>query len=499
MENPLRRLAGDTAVYGFSTIVARLINYLLVVYHTRILDSAQYGIFTELYGYLTFLLVLLTYGMETGFFRFSSRKDQNPNMVFSTALVSLFSTSLLFFVLVTVNVGGVSAFVGYAHNPDYVLQLAGIIAIDAFMSIPFARLRYLGKAKLFAALKLSNVVFYVLVSVIFLSLLPKYFAENPHSFLLRWFSPTPNVGYIFLANVLSSIFTLLLLLPTIFGVKFSFSPALLRTMLIYSLPLLVAGLPGIANDYIDRVLFKHLYTNPAFALSQLGVYGANAKLAVLMVLFVQMFRYAAEPFFFSQTEKSDANSTRIMFADVMKYFVLFAMFIFLFVMFYVDLFGLLLGKDFRSGLGIVPILLIANVLLGVSFNLSMWYKLSGKTKYAVYITASGLLVTVLVNLFFIPLYGYYAAAWAHFFSYLVMVMLSYILGQRFYPIPYNLKAIGLYMALGLGIYAIFALASWYFDFSPATRIFVGTVFLFVYLFVVYRCEGRKIYAMFVKK
>jgi O-antigen/teichoic acid export membrane protein len=307
------------------------------------------------------------------------------------------------------------------------------------------------------------------------------------------------VGYIFLANVLSSTFTLLLLLPTIFGVKFSFSPVLLRTMLIYSLPLLVAGLPGIANDYIDRMLFKHLYADSAFALNQLGVYGANAKLAVLMVLFVQMFRYAAEPFFFSQTEKSSTDSARTMFADVMKYFVLFAMLIFLFVMFYVDLFGLLLGKDFRSGLGIVPILLIANVLLGISFNLSMWYKLSGKTKYAVYITASGLLVTVLVNLFFIPLYGYYAAAWAHFFSYLVMVALSYILGQKFYPIPYNLKAIGLYIALGLGIYAIFVFANRHFDFSLTLKTLVGTAFLLAYLFVVYRREGRNIYALFIKK
>jgi O-antigen/teichoic acid export membrane protein len=482
--NPLKRLAGDTAIYGLSTIVARLINYLLVAYHTRILDRAQYGIFTELYGYLTFLLVLLTYGMETGFFRFSSRKDQNPNQVFSVALISLFTTSLLFFVLVALNVGGVSSLIGYASNPDYVLQLAGIIAIDAFMCIPFARLRYLGKAKLFAALKLSNVVFYVLVSVIFLSFLPKYFAENPSSFLLRWFSPSPDVGYIFLANVLSSAFTLLLLLPTIFSIKFSFSWSLLRPMLIYSLPLLIAGLPGIANDYIDRVLFKHLYADPALALDQLGVYGANTKLAMLMVLFVQMFRYAAEPFFFSQADKSNM---RTMFADVMKYFVICAMLIFLLVALYVDIFALFTGKSFREGLDIVPVMLFANVLLGVSFNLSMWYKLSEKTRYAVYITFSGMLVTVLVNVIFIPRFGYYAAAWAHFCSYAVMVIISYVLGQKFYSISYDLKSIGFYIFVGLGIYAIFVLLK---GVLPSFKLLLSTALFLGYAAIALLRDGK---------
>ncbi len=484
--NPLKRLASDTAIYGFSTIVARLINYLLVAYHTRILDRAQYGVFTELYGYLTFLLVLLTYGMETGFFRFSSRKDQQPDKVFSVALISLFTTSLLFFVLVATNASGVSSFIGYASNPNYVLQLAGIIAIDAFMSIPFARLRYLGKAKLFAALKLSNVVFYVLVSVVFLSFLPKYFAENPQSFLLNWFSPTPDVGYIFLANVLSSIFTLLLLLPTIFSIKFTFSGKLLRTMLIYSLPLLIAGLPGIANDYIDRVLFKHLYADPSFALDQLGVYGANTKLAMLMVIFVQMFRYAAEPFFFSQADKSNM---RTMFADVMKYFVICAMFIFLFVTLYIDFFAYFTGKEFREGVDIVPIMLFANLLLGISFNLSMWYKLSEKTRYAVIITLSGMLVTVLVNVLFIPRYGYHAAAWAHFCSYAVMVIISYALGQKFYPINYDLKGIGFYIFVGLGIYAIFVLFG---HTASLLKFVVATLLLAGYFAIALWRDGRPI-------
>jgi O-antigen/teichoic acid export membrane protein len=497
--HPLKRLAGDTAIYGFSTIVARLINYLLVAYHTRILDRAQYGLFTEFYGYVTFLLVLLTYGMETGFFRFSSRNDQRPDAVFSTAIVSLLTTSGLFFVVVWGNISGISSWMGYPENQAYVLQIAGVVALDAFTAIPFARLRFLHKAKVFALFKLLNVVFYVFISIVFFTFLPGYFEHNPDSFLLRGFSNKVDVGYIFAANLLSSSLSLLLLLPTIFGIKFSFSMPLLKKMLVYSLPLLIAGLPGIANDYLDRVLFKHLYSDSSTAMQELGVYGANAKLAVLMVLFVQMFRYAAEPFFFSHAGKNVNNVTRIMFADVTKYFVLFAMFIFLFVMLYVDLFAYFMGKDFRSGIGVVPIMLFANVLLGVSFNLSMWYKLSEKTRYAVYITASGMIVTVLVNVFFIPLYGYYAAAWAHFFSYLVMAVLSYILGQKFYPIPYNLKTIGLYMALGLGIYAIFVLANSYFDFSPGLKFLVGTAFLFIYLLVAYKRDGRDIYASFIRK
>jgi O-antigen/teichoic acid export membrane protein len=488
--NPLKRLAGDTAIYGFSTIVARLINYLLVAYHTRVLDRAQYGVFTEFYGYATFFLVLLTYGMETGFFRFSSRAGQRPNTVFSTSLASLFITSSLFFAVVMLNLSGFSAWMGYPGNRSYVLQMAAVLAIDAFTAIPFARLRFLRKAKTFALFKLLNVVFYVLTSVLFFTLLPPYFAQHPDSLLLRFFSPGVDVGYIFTANLLSSLLSLALLLPTIFSVRFSFSFAVLKRMLAYSLPLLIAGLPGVANDYLDRVLFKHLYADPSFALDQLGVYGANAKLAVLMVLFVQMFRYAAEPFFFSHADKADA---RPLFAKVMKYFVICAVFIFLLVSLNIDIFAYFTGKNFREGVTIVPVMLFANLLLGVVFNLSMWYKLSEKTKYAVYITFSGMLVTVLVNVIFIPLYGYHAAAWAHFFSYAVMLVISYVMGQKFYPVRYDLRAIGFYIFAGLGIYAIFVLCR-RFDLGLALKSMLAAALLLIYLAVAFLRDGRAIYA-----
>ncbi|MDR0711722.1 MAG: polysaccharide biosynthesis C-terminal domain-containing protein [Prevotellaceae bacterium] len=484
--NPLKRLAGDTAIYGFSTIVARLINYLLVAYHTRVLDRAQYGVFTEFYGYATFLLVLLTYGMETGFFRFSSRADQRPDAIFSTSMAALFTTSALFFGIVVLNLSSFSAWMGYPGNRSYVLQMAAVLAIDAFTAIPFARLRLLRKAKIFALFKLLNVLFYVLVSVLFFTLLPPYLAQHPDSFLLRFFSPCVDVGYIFTANLLSSLLSLALLLPTIFGVKFSFSSALLKKMLVYSLPLLIAGLPGIANDYLDRVLFKHFYADPSFALDQLGVYGANAKLAVLMMLFVQMFRYAAEPFFFSYAAKTDA---RPMFAQVMKYFVICAVFIFLLVSLNIDIFAYFTGKSFREGVTIVPIMLFANLLLGVVFNLSIWYKLSEKTKYAVYITLSGMLVTVLVNVIFIPLYGYHAAAWAHLFSYAVMLVVSYAMGQKFYPIRYDLKAIGFYVFAGLWLYAIFVFCK-RFDLGAVQKSALSATLLLAYLAAAFLRDGK---------
>jgi O-antigen/teichoic acid export membrane protein len=494
--NPLKRLASDTAIYGLSTIVARLINYLLVAYHTRVLDRAQYGVFTEFYSYAALLLVLLTYGMETGFFRFASRSDQRPNSVFSTAIVSLFITSSLFFAVVAGNVEGISAWMGYASNPDYLLQMAAVIALDAFIAVPFARLRFLRKAKLFAAFKLLNVVFYVLVSVAFFTFLPDYFELHPDSFWLRYFSPKVSVAYVFVANLCSSLLSLVLLLPTIFGVRFSFSPSLLRRMLAYSLPLLVAGLPGIANDYLDRLMFRWLYDDPAFALDQLGVYGANAKLAVLMLLFVQMFRYAAEPFFFSQANKSDF---RKMFADVMTYFVALAMLIFLFVSLNLELFSFFTGKDFREGVAVVPLMLFANLLLGIVFNLSMWYKLSEKTGYAVFITLSGMLVTLLVNLLCIPRYGYIAAAWAHCASYAVMVLISYAMGQKFYPIRYNLRAISLYILVGLGIYAIFAAAKHLLGAMPMLpQTLLATALILAYAALVWWKDGRKLLSGFAK-
>jgi O-antigen/teichoic acid export membrane protein len=375
---------------------------------------------------------------------------------------------------------------GYPDNTNYVAQLAAVIAIDAFMSIPFARLRLQRRAKTFALFKLLNVFFYVGVNVLFFACLPGYFAQHPDSIGLRVLSANADVGYVFFANLLASGFTLLLLLPTVLSVPIRFSTSLLKKMLLYSLPLLVAGLPGIANDYIDRVLFKHLMLSSE-VMQNLGIYGANAKLAVLMVIFVQMFRYAAEPFFFSNADKSNQ---RALFADVMKYFVIAAVFIFLVVTLYLDTFALFMGKDFRTGVGIVPIMLFANLLFGITFNLSIWYKLSEKTSMAVYITLTGLTITVLVNVLFVPHFGYYAAAWAHLFSNIAMVAVSYYLGQKHYPIRYNLRSIGFYIGLGLLLYAVFVVCNNLCNFATPLKLVAGTLLLLFYTVVAWRKAGR---------
>jgi O-antigen/teichoic acid export membrane protein len=335
------------------------------------------------------------------------------------------------------------------------------------------------------------VLFYVGINIVFFTYLPSYFAQHPHSALLRALSATPDVGYVFCANLLASAFTLALLLPTIFSVRIRVSPQLLRRMLLYSLPLLVAGLPGIANDYIDRVLFKHLVLSPE-AIDMLGIYGANAKLAVLMVIFVQMFRYAAEPFFFAHAGGEGADK-RVLFADIMKYFVIAAVGIFLVVTLGLDVFVLFMGENFREGADIVPIMLFANLLLGITFNLSIWYKLSGKTSMAVYITLTGLIITVLVNVIFVPLYGYRAAAVAHVVSNAAMVALSWYLGQKHYPVPYNVKTICFYIGLGLLLYAVFTISIPMLHAEGTQGIPLRVMLLLTYAVITLRRERRLIH------
>ena len=482
----LKRLAADAAIYGFTTIAARLINYLLVAYHTRVLDAAQYGVFTEFYSYITLLLTLLACGMETGFFRFATRSGQCPDRVFATSWIFLLATGGVFLAVVLCNAPAAAALMGYPQNPNYAALLAAIAAADTFASIPFARLRLQRRAGTFALFKLLNVLFFVGVNVLFFECLPRYFESRPASPLLTLLPAKPDAVYVFVANLLASGFTLLMLLPVIFRVRFGFSFSLLKKMLLYSLPLLAAGLPGTANDYIDRLLFKRLLPADE-AMSSLGIYGANAKLAVLMVIFVQMFRYAAEPFFFSNADKADR---RTLFADVMKYFVAAAVFIFLMVTLYLDLFALFMGRDFRAGVGIVPVMLLANLLYGIAFNLSIWYKLGGRTGLAVCITSAGLAVTLAVNLLCVPRFGYQAAAWAHLASNAAMAGLSYGLGQRYYPVPYSLRRIGLYIGAGLALYGIFEVCGRSIPLGAASKAALGSLLLMMYAAIVWAKEGR---------
>jgi O-antigen/teichoic acid export membrane protein len=453
MANHLKKLAGETAVYGLGTVLARVLNFVFVPIYTRMLTTAEYGIATEFLAYIAILQVVLTMGMETGCLRFANQSDR-PRQVFSTTLTFMLVLTTLFFLCTLWWSGDIASLLGYDTYCMCVIYLGGILAIDSFTAILFARLRFEYHAVKFTLFKSVKIGAELGLNLLLFFFAPAYFAAHPDSWWLNFVSATPDFSYILFAIFLSCIVCLLLFIPDILKIKFGFSAELWRKMMLYSLPLMIAGLPGVANDFIDRILFRYLSPEGVVWQEQLGVFQAGVKLSVIMALFVQMFRYAAEPFFFAG-EKNKRSP--ISYAVVMNHFTAFCVLIFLVVMLYIDAIGLLLGKDFRSGLNVVPIMLGAYILLGIAFNLSMWYKLSGKTQYAIYITTAGLLVTLLVNLLFMPQYGYMAAAWGHFLSYLVMVVLSAWMGARHYPIPYNWPKIWTYASTGL---LLFLFSEW---------------------------------------
>jgi len=447
--NPIRQLASQTAVYGLSSIFARFINFFFVPIYTRVLSTGNYGSVSELFAYIALLQVLLTFGLETGFFRFANKDKTRAQELFSTTLTWILLSSVLFCVLVFSIAGWVGNNMG--HPALYLKYVALILAIDCYTAIFFARLRFENKAWKFALFKSIKILSEVVFNLGLFFVLPGWLKSHPDSFLLRFITPEPDYGYILLAILLSAVVSLLLFIPSILRTRLRFNASLWKSLMIYSLPLMIAGLPGIANDYIDRILFR--YFSPAHTpwQDQLGIYSAVLKLAVIISLFVQMFRYASEPFFFAIADKENMKKT---YADVMKYFVAFCMFLFLGIALYADLFALILGKDFRGGMDVLPVILMANILLGVTFNLSMWYKLSERTRYAIYVTLAGLTVTVIIDVIFMPRYGYYAAAWSHLITYVVMISLSYALSLRYYPIPYDLRAIFVYFAVGLGLFGL---------------------------------------------
>lgn len=451
MANPLKQLAGETAVYGLSTILARIVNFLLVPLYTAVLSRSDYGVVTEFMAYIAILQVVLTLGLETGCFRFASKEGSDPSKVFSNAFITVLGVSLLFLAAVTLFRDGISTALGYEGFSNVIVYVGAILLIDGITAIIFARLRYEHKALKFAIIKTAKILTELGVNLLLYLCLPKYLASHSGSFITHFVSATPDFSYALFAIFVSCIVCLLMLVPELFRLRLTFDKRVWKALMAYSIPLMIAGLPGVMNDFIDRVLMRFINADPEMWRADLGVYQAGVKIAVIMSLFVQMFRYAAEPFFF-QREKEKGNTA--LYAKVMSLFVAFCMFGFLFVILYIDAIGLMLGRNFREGLAITPIMLMAYVLLGMNFNVSMWYKLSGKTGYAVWITLAGLVATIVINVIFMPRYSYYAAAWSHLASYAVMILLSLYLGNKYYPIPYNWLKIGGCMALALAIYGI---------------------------------------------
>lgn len=444
--NEVRTLARQTVVYGLGTIVPRFLNYgVVTLFYTRIFTRAEYGVITELYAWMVFLLIVLTYGMETGFFRFS-QNSRDYEKVYSTTLISLLVTSAAFLILINIFIGPVSAVLKYSNNPDYIRMFSAIVAIDAFAAIPFARLRRENRALLFSAIKIANVVI-IIFSVIFLLLIAPGIYEKSHGWFRKIYDPGYGVGYVFLANLIGSAATLLLLLPFVVLKKPVFDRELWKRMMAYSIPLLITGLSGSVNDTLDKVILRRM-TGEENGLATVGEYGAGYKIAVLMALFIQMFRFAAEPFFFERAKHPDSKQT---YASVMKYFIIAMLLIYLGINLYISGFQLIIGKDFRGAIGVVPIVAMGYLFYGIYINHSIWYKLNDLTRFGIYITLIGAAITVLINVMLIPVYGYMASAWAHVASYGSMIIVSFIFAEKRFKVEYNMKQYIPYFAIAIAM------------------------------------------------
>ncbi len=444
--NEVRVLAKQTLIYGFGTIVPRFLNYgILTFLYTRIFDKAEYGVVTELYAWMVFLLIVLTYGMETGFFRFSQNREDYEK-VYSTAITSLLISSLLFVILVFAFIKPVADIMNYSQNPGYIRMFASIVAIDAFTAIPFAKLRRDNKAFLFSLIKILNVVI-TIAAVIFLLFIAPDIYERSTGWFRKIYNPELGVGYVFLANLIGSASTLLLLMPSFITIKPVFSRELWLRMINYSFPLMIAGLGGAINEALDKIILRRMLGDEN-GLEILGEYGAGYKIAVLMSLFIQMFRFAAEPFFFERAKTAGAKET---YAFVMKFFVIGMIVVYLVINLYIAGFQLIIGELFRSSVVVVPIVSMGYLLYGIYVNHSIWYKLNDLTRYGIYITFTGAVVTILVNVLFIPEYGYMASAWAHIASYGSMIILSFILASKHYRIEYRMHELFPYFILAAGM------------------------------------------------
>lgn len=480
----VKSLAKDTAVYGLSSIVGRFLNWLLVPLYTNCFTQAEYGLNTYIYSFVAIGLVILTYGMETAFFRFANDdRFRGTSTVYSTALISLAASSSAFILLVALFLKPIAEWMECAAHPSYVMMMAVCLAADAFTSIPFSYLRMKHRPIKFATLKLVSIGLNIGLNLFFIVACPWLMKHAPAT--VNWFyDPGFGIGYIFLSNLISSLCMLPLLLPELRGFRWRFSSSVWREMMRYAWPLLVLGFAGIMNQNLDKILLPHLVSDAAEGMDMTGIYGACFKLAVVMVMFLQAFRYAYEPFIFDRA-KSQGEDKKQIYATVMKWFVAFAMLIFLAVMVYMPIIQHFIGGRFRSGIEVVPVIMLGEFFYGVCFNLSLWYKLTDRTQWGMWLTLLGLLVVVTLNILLVPHIGYMGSAWASFACYGVMMTASYFLGQKYFPVDYHLPRLGLYFALSLAFFGLMKLLSFG---NNWVDMGVGTVLIIVYIVTVLRVE-----------
>ena len=473
----LKSLAKDTAIYGLSSIVGRFLNYLLVPLYTAKLSAASggYGVITNVYAYTALLMVILTYGMETTFFRFANKENENPQKVYTTTLISVGFTSLLFVILVLLFINPISAFMGYQDHKSYIWVMAITVAIDAFQCIPLAYLRYKKRPIKFATLKMLNIFMAIALNLVFFLILPNIYDSNEGTgFITQIYNPTIGAGYAFYINLFCSAVLTFFFWKELFCQRYSFDKALLKRMFSYSWPILVLGIAGILNQTADKILFPYIYKG-ANAHEQLGIYGAASKIAMIMAMITQAFRFAYEPFVFGNAKEKD---NRKMYASAMKYFVIFTLLAFLVVVGYMDLLRHIIGRDYWEGLNLVPIVMAAEIMMGVYFNLSFWYKLIDKTIWGAYFSGIGCLVLIAINVIFVPIYGYIACAWAGFAGYGTAMVLSYIVGQKKYPIDYPVKDIMIYVVLAIVLFAGMTQVNKYL--SPIMALAANTVLILIF-------------------
>lgn len=472
----IKKLAGQTAIYGLPTILGRFLNYLLVPVYTYSLTADKYGVVSELYAYISFLMIILTYGMETAYFRFCQKQD-DKSVVFNTSLFSLFCTTSLFVLLTFFNIESISSAMQYENNQNYIKWFLIIVALDAFRAIPYAKLRQENKAARFALIKSIDIFSNIGFNLFFF-------------FVLK---PDNLVECIFISNFLASAISVVMLLPEYSKFRFKISFSLLKQMLVYGLPVMIGGLAGMVNETFDRIALKKLLTCPentadcnTYAMQQIGIYGACYKISIVMSLFIQAFKFAAEPFFFSKMKSQDAKQT---YSSVMIVFTIFLLTIFLGVIAYMDLFQYFVSEEYRVGLNVVPILLLANFCLGIYYNLSIWYKVSDKTIYGAYISGIGAAITLVLNFILVPRFGYLGAAYTTLICYASIMIICWVIGQKFYPVKYPIKRFLLYVILALGLYFVMKVFQ-NLD-NTALRLSINTICVAIFLAVAFFLDIKK--------
>ncbi len=472
----LKRFFKDTVIYGLAAVLPRALNIILVHLKTNTFEPDKYSEDTKYYIYAAYFNVLLTYGLETAFFRFFT-KEKEKGKVISTSFISISITTLTFLFIALFFSDAISEFVGFS-NPLFVKLLIITLVLDTLVVIPYAYLRVTNRPIKFTFFKVSNIIIYVGLAYFFLWFVPKYKLELPKIFISN-LGKSPQVIYIFLAGVIASLFTFLTMLPIIFKFKFTFDKVIFKKLLVYGLPIMIGGLAFVTNENFDKILIEKINGK-----EQMGIYAACYKLGVFMTIFIMAFRLGAEPFFFKIAEDKDAKEK---YATILNWFTIFGSLFMFIIVAYINIFTVLIGKEaFLEALNIVPIILLANLFLGIYNNLSIWYKLTDKTKYGMYFSIIGAIITISLNIIFIPIYGYIAAAWTTLIVYFIMTVTSYIYGKKYYKIPYQVLKVGFYLLLSV----VFSAISFYTDFRE--NYYISTLLLFLFIGIIYLKEKKTI-------